>query len=168
MGEPVLHGVPGFVLGADMSTAQLLVAPPAGATVRRPPRRHTRLSARAVLTEISLRNARTGHAIKDMPSSTTRACQVSSATSTTADGGTGKIQVGAARQLPSEGGFTSFPLTPSGRGRVSVTVTYSDGTSSVCHYMVLPAFSAQAQVSAQRLPSTDKAPRSTDKRAPLS
>lgn len=33
MGEPVLHGVPGYVLGSDMKSAKLLVLPPAGATV---------------------------------------------------------------------------------------------------------------------------------------
>jgi len=30
-GSPLLHGVPGFVLGADMKIASLLVTPPAGA-----------------------------------------------------------------------------------------------------------------------------------------
>ena len=41
-------------------------------------------------------------------------------------------------------GYKAFPLQASGRGRVTVTVSYSDGTSSAAHYMVLPAFAEQA------------------------
>ena len=33
IGEPVLHGVPGYVLSSEMRSAQLLVLPPAGAAV---------------------------------------------------------------------------------------------------------------------------------------
>lgn len=42
-------------------------------------------------------------------------------------------------------GYSAFPLAASGgRGRVTVTVSYSDGTSSAVHYYVLPPFEHQA------------------------
>jgi hypothetical protein len=99
MGEPVLHGVPGYVLGADMKSAKLLVLPPAGATV------------------------------------------VSANASGVGDGD-GMILVGKGAHQ-GKGGYTAFPLLSSGRGRVTVQVSFSDGTSSVAHYMVLPAFTEQ-------------------------
>jgi hypothetical protein len=99
MGEPVLHGVPGYVLGSDMTSAKLLVLPPAGLTV-------VGASATSV-----------GH-------------------------GDGAIVVG---KMSTQGaGYSALPLSSTGRGRVTVTVSYSDGTASVAHYMVLPAFAEQA------------------------
>lgn len=56
----------------------------------------------------------------------------------------GKGGVLAAKQgasLPD--GTIQVNLTPIGNGRASVAVTFSDGSSSVAHYLVLPPFSAQ-------------------------
>ena len=99
MGEPVLRGVPGYVLGSDMKSAKLLVLPPAGLTVV-------------------------------------------SANATSIGEGGGRITVG---QMVTQGEYKAFPLAASGgRGRVTVVVTYSDGTTSAAHYMVLPPFAEQA------------------------
>lgn len=99
MGEPVLHGVPDYVLGSDMTSAKLLVLPPAGLTVV-------------------------------------------GANATSIGEGGGAIVVG---KMATQGaGYSAIPLASTGRGRVTVPVAYSDGTTSVAHYMVLPAFEQQA------------------------
>jgi hypothetical protein len=98
MGEPVLRGVPGYVLGSDMKSAKLLVLPPTGLTVV-------------------------------------------GANATSVGEGGGAIEVG---KMTTQGDYQAFPLASSGRGRVTVMVTYSDGTASAAHYMVLPAFAEQA------------------------
>jgi hypothetical protein len=107
MGEPVLHAVPGYVLSSEMHSAQLLVLPPAGATVVQ-----------------------------------------TTAESVGAGGGT--INVGAPVSVATGRGFVSVPLSvvtaaagESSRGRVRLTVQYSDKTASVAHYYVLPSFSTQ-------------------------
>ena len=102
MGEPVLRGVPGYVIGSDMNSAKLLVKPPAGATV------------------------------------------VSAKAASVGEGG-GVLEVGELVPATVADGYTAVPLAASGgRGRVTVTVAYSDGTSSAAHYYVLPPFEAQA------------------------
>jgi hypothetical protein len=100
MGEPVLRGVPGYVVSEDMTTAKLLVLPPPGSTV-------------------------TG------------------ATATNADSSTAKFTIGSpSPAVATEGNdvsYTALPLSAiSGRGRVRVEVKFSDSTTSVAHYYVLP------------------------------
>jgi hypothetical protein len=100
LGEPVIHGVPGYVVSSSMATARLLVLPPTGATI-------------------------------------------ASVTAASAGIGDGAITVGAAGQPVGSGGFVPFPMSCSGRGRVRVTVTYTDGSVSTVHYYCLPPFEMQ-------------------------
>jgi hypothetical protein len=106
MGSPVMHGIPGYVLSAEMKSAQLLVLPPRGATVQ-------------------------------------------NVTTQSVGAGGGAIRAsGRISALAGGRGFVSIPLSavagPS-RGRVRVVVHYSDRTSSVAHYYVLPSFRTQVQ-----------------------
>lgn len=105
IGEPVLHSIPGYVLTREMRSAQLLVLPPAGATVI-------------------------------------------AATAESVGVGGGKIETGPPRRVQNSNGFVSIPLSvalDSGgtRGRVRLSVHFSDGTSSIAHYYVLPPLSEQ-------------------------
>lgn len=62
--------------------------------------------------------------------------------------GGGEIRPGTPLLLPNSGGFWSIPLSVLGedtRGRVRLTVHFSDGTESTAHYYVLPRFSTQVQ-----------------------
>lgn len=98
LGEPVIHGVPGFVLSETMQSSQLIVKPPRNSTV---------VAAAAV----------------------------------TAGAGNGTIAISGRRALAN--GFVVFGLRCAGVGRVRVTVSYSDGSSSAVHYYVLPGFERQ-------------------------
>lgn len=55
--------------------------------------------------------------------------------------GDGAITVGAA--VPQNAAFVKLPLLATGRGRVRVLLTFSDGTTAAAHYYVLPPFATQ-------------------------
>ncbi|KAK3287799.1 hypothetical protein CYMTET_4709 [Cymbomonas tetramitiformis] len=96
-GEPVMHGVPGYVLSTDMQSAQLFVQPPRGATTEAAAFEQVDAGAKLALTRTS----------------------------------------------PTPGGFDAFTVAASGRGRARVRVSFSDGTSAIAHYYVLPPLSQQ-------------------------
>lgn len=105
IGEPVLHGVPGFVLSSEMQSARLIILPPAGATV-----------TKADAASIGI--------------------------------GGGAIEVGTPFAVPNSHGYVSIPITATSgetRGRVTVSVYFSDGTVAAAHYYVIPPFSTQVE-----------------------
>ncbi|XP_065177352.1 uncharacterized protein LOC135808135 [Sycon ciliatum] len=96
MGEPVIHGVPGYVLSTEMKTAALFVLAPTDRTVNN-----------VVAEPID------------------------------------QASIAVGKGTRTEGGFMHYPVSGAGRGRVRVTVTYSDKTSSEVHYYILPPFTQQ-------------------------
>jgi len=87
-----------------------------------------------------------------------RGASVTNVSATKSGVGDGAITVGDGKPTGTDG-YQSFPLASTGRGRVRVTVQYSDGTSSTVHYYVLPPFEQQVSAIGQFYSNTAWLPR---------
>jgi hypothetical protein len=137
MGEPVLHGVPGYVLSNDMLSAQLLVLPPANTTIIQVTATSVGAGGGAIKAgKISPVPGSNGFMSIPLSVSSTQA-----ATKT------------------SHHDIHQHDEDTAARGRVRLLVHYSDSTSSAVHYYVLPSFSTQVSRLGHHLAETAWLPR---------
>jgi hypothetical protein len=121
VGAAVVQGVPGYVLGEDMQDASLLVKPPAGATLVRAASDSTTL----IVGDIVAKEggwAKVSLLAKASPAASPAAAAAETSSASSA------LSV------------SSAPATPDNRPRL--LLTYSDGSTHVVNYLILPSFAS--------------------------